>query len=472
MKLIKINRDLKIVILTFIIAFLVTQLPFPAQFNAEAQIMVAIALIAAVFWVTECIPIPVTALLLILLQGLFRIQPFSEALAYIAHPVNSILLAGFIIAGSLKKYGLDRRIGLKFISVVGNKTTHIILGVMTATAFLSMWISNTAAAAVMIPIGVSVIRKWDEKPAGSNLGKAMVIGIAFAANIGGMGTPLGTPPVPITIAFLDELAGIQISFLDWIIRAIPLVILLIPITWKMVTWMYKPEVERIKGSMNDVKKELAGMGGLNRDQKHVILLFIIAVGLWLLDAFGFWLPVPGNWLYLASLIIALMYVFPGIGVLNWREASKEIDWGILILIGGGLALGSGLEKTGVIGIIAGYMETALVHSSLFVVVAVLAFITAFSITFFSSLTATSSTFVPVAIALAISLGISPLLLALVAGMAACFAFLLPVNTPPNAIAYSTDFFHTLDMAKLGIVLTVICVLILVSMAMFYWVPLL
>lgn len=469
--MLEMDRNLKIIISTFVIAFLITQLPFPAQFTLPARIMIAIAFIAVVFWVTECIPIPVTALLIILLQGLFGVMPFSEALSYIAHPVNALLLAGFVIAASLKKYGLDRRVGLKIISFMGNKTTKIVLGVMVATAFLSMWISNTAATAIMLPIGVGVMKKALDDPKGSNTSKLMVIGTAFAANIGGIATPLGTPPVPITIGFLDEMTGISISFLGWVMRALPIVIILIPVSWKLLTWFYTPEVDKAEEGVENVKKELNEVGKLTKKQKHVIVLFAIAVVLWFLDSIGFFLPLPEDWLYIASLLIAIMYVFPGIGVLKWKEASKEINWGILILIGGGLALGSGLQASGLIGIIAGYLEVLLTNSGLLMVIAVMALVTAFSITFFSSLTATSSTFVPIAIALSSKINVSPFVLGFVAGVASCFAFLLPVNTPPNALAYDTGYFKTVEMTKPGIILTLICVLVLIAVASIYWIPL-
>ncbi len=462
------EKNLKIIILTFIIAAIVTQLPFPEAFTPSARIMIAITLIAAVFWVTECIPIPVTALLVILLQGLFQIQSFPKVFSYIAHPVNALLIAGFIIAASLKKYKLDKRIGLQFVSMMGEKTTHTIFGVMAATAFLSMWISNTAAAAIMLPIGVGILGKWKESPKGTNMGKAMIIGIAFAANIGGIATPLGTPPVPITIAFLDSLAGIKLSFLDWVVRAVPLVIILVPLAWKVITSIYKPEIERVTGGMEKIKQELSEMGKLTKKQMHALILFAVAIILWFLDPLRIILPIPTNWMYIASLLIAIMYLLPSIGVVTWKEAKKEIGWGILILVGGGLALGSGLEATGVVSIIAGYMQTLLIHSELIVVIAAVALITAFSITFFSSLTATSSTFVPIAIALAFALKIDPVLLAMVAGAAACFAFLLPANTPPNAIAYKNGFFKTHEMTKVGLLLTVLCVGILIATAISYW----
>jgi len=463
------NRNLTIIIFTFLAASFFTLLPLPL--SMDQKIMIAIAFSAAVLWVTEALPIAVTALLVIILQGVLGIQPVEEVLAYIATPVNTLLLAGFIIAGALKKYDLDRMIGLRFISLMGEKTENLILGVMLATTFLSMWISNTASTAIMLPIGLGIIKKAVDDPKGTNMGKAMVIGIAFTANIGGMGTPVGTPPVPITLGFLRD-EGIYISFGGWMIRAIPVIMLCIPLVWKLMVTLYEPEVKRIKGGTEEVKKELDKMGKLTWKQKHVIVLFFIAVVMWLLDPLGVYLPLPDDWIYIASLLISMMFIFPKIGVIGWKEASDEIGWGVFVLVGGGLALGSGLKKTGVIGIITDHMEVFLADTHLLVIVGSIALITAFSITLFSSLTATSSTFVPVSISLATTLAIEPILIAPVAGMAACLAFLLPANTPPNALAYKTDVFKTYEMTKAGVLATVFCVSALILVVMIFWAPLL
>ncbi|MFW6040898.1 MAG: SLC13 family permease [Thermoplasmatota archaeon] len=460
-------KKIKIIISTFLIAFLITKFPFPPEFTHDGKIMIAIAFTAAIFWITECIPIPVTALLIILLQGLFQIQPFHEVFAYIATPVNTLLIAGFIIAGSLKKYDLDRRIGLRIIVAMGEKTNQLILGLMIGTAFLSMWISNTASTAIMLPIGIGMIKKINDNPKDSNVGKAMVIGIAFAANIGGMGTPVGTPAIPITIAFLDSMADIGVTFLGWMVRAVPLVIILVPIAWKLLTTIYEPKIKIIEGGTESVKRELEKMGELTVKQKHVLILFSLAVFLWISDSF---LSLVEGWLYIASIAIAIMFVLPGVGVLTWKEASDEIGWGVLILVGGGLALGSGLQKTGVISIIAGHMHTLVVNADLVLVIAVVSFVTAFSITLFSSLTATSSTFVPVAITLAYRLNVSPLLLGAVAGLSSCLAFLLPANTAPNAVVYSSGFFKTYEMTKAGLILTALSVIVVIILGALYWSP--
>ncbi len=466
MQLSKSQKKLSIILVTFFIAFLITLLPFPEVFSHEAKIMLAIAVIGAVFWVTECIPIYLTALVIIVLQALFGIQEIGEGLSHIATPVNTLIFAGYVIATAFSKHNLDRRVSLRIISFMGEKTTRLIFGIMIATAFLSMWISNTAATAIMIPISLGIINMEDIEKGKSNLGKAMMLSIAYAANVGGMGTPAGTPASSITVAFLDDLAGIQISFLDWMLRAVPVIIFIIPIMWLLLCYVIYPiEIKKIEGGVKKVRKELQEMGKLTSSQKHIFFLFALAVFLWTSDSF---LPLVSGWLYIASVLIILLFLAPSIGVVNWQETKNNIDWGIFILIGGGLALGSGMEKAGVVEILAAYMSTALEGTSIYIILTTIGLVSAFSITFFSSLTATSSTFVPIAITLAGRFNMNVIIFAMVAGLGACLAFLLPANTPPNAISYSYGYYKTSEMVKAGLPITVSSVIILSAVINLLW----
>ncbi len=459
------RRNLMTIVVTLAAAAAITLLPFPEVFSEDGVRMLAIALVGAVFWITECIPIALTGLVVILLQALVGIQPIAQGLGYIATPVNSIIFAGFIMATALSQYDLDRRISLNIVAGMGERTDRLLLGIMIATAFLSMWISNSAATAIMMPIALGIIKMARLPEGSSNLGRATLIGIAYAANIGGMGTPVGTPACSITIAFIDEMLGIEVGFLDWMIRAVPVVIILIPIAWKLLLLMFPVELDRIQGGTEAVRAELEDMGPADRGQRKVMTLFALAVILWIADSV---LPLMSGWLYIASVIIALMFVAPGIGVVKWKDAAKEMGWDIFILVGGGLALGSGLIQTGVIEVIADSLSGLLAGASPYIIVTFLAFVTAMSITFFSSLTATSTTFVPVSIGLAMQLGMDAVPLAMVAGLASCMAFLLPANTPPNAIVYSANHFRTHEMMKAGLILTVLAVVVLSINANLLW----
>lgn len=458
MELTEDRKKFLIIILTLVIAYIITILPFPEVFSGEAKIMIAITVIGAVFWITECIPIAMTALVIMVLQGLLGIQPIGEALSYIATPVNSLIFAGFIIASAFSKYDIDKRVSLKVISLMGEKTDKLILGIMAATAFLSMWISNTASTAIMIPIALGIINMEDIKKGKSNLGKAMLIGIAYAANVGGMGTPAGTPASSITVVFLNDMADIQVTFLEWMMRAVPIVIVIVPLIWLILCYVIFPlKIKKIKGGSKEVEKKLKNLGALTNKQKHVFLLFFTAVFLWIADSF---FPLISGWIYIASVFIILLFLAPVIGVVKWKEVKNEIGWGVFILVGGGLSLGSGLTKVGIIEIIADFLSKYLVDFNVVLVVSFLAIVTAFSITLFSSLTATSSTFVPIAITLAVQFGMSETLLGMAAGLGACLAFLLPANTPPNAISYSYGYYKTYEMTKAGVPITIVSVVIL------------
>ncbi len=447
MKAAKEKINLAILLVTLSLFLLVHYLPFPDTLTYEAQIMSTIVIMAVVFWVTECIPIALTGLLIIFMQAIFNIKPLSEGLNYVSHPIFTLVFAGFVIAAAISKYEIDKRISLQIILFMGERTDRLILGMMIATAFLSMWVSNTAATVIMLPIAIGII-KLARVNSGSNFSKAMVIGVAFAANVGGMGTPVGTPACTITIAFLEDMANIHISFLEWSMRAVPIVIVLIPITWKLISSIIFPlEIPKIQGGTNMVKQQLYEMGELTGTEKRVMALFTLAVLLWILDTF---LPLIEEWMYVASMINGFIFLIPVIGVITWKEAMQEIRWGLFFLIGGGLALGSGLKETGVIQIITEAMAFLFEGLGIYLIVILITLISGLSITFFCSFSVTATALVPIAIGLAFQLGIDPALLGISAGLGSCLAFLLPANAAPNAIAYSHGYFKTMEMTKAGV----------------------
>ena len=451
-------KNVLIIVITLILGYLITLLPFPENFSREAVLMLSIAFIAVVFWITECIPIYITAIVIMFLQGVLGIQPIGDVLGYIASPVNTIVLAGFVIAAAFSTYDLDTRFSLHVISIMGNKTRNLALGAMLSTALLSMWIANTAAAAIMVPIGVGILEiESREKRQDSNLGKVMLIGIGYAAHIGGIGTPAGTTVAPITIAFLEDMAGIHITFLEWMLRGVPVVILLTPLAWFILSFVIYPlKNEKIGGGREVVSNQLQRLGGLKSGQKHVIFLFFVSILLWVADSF---LPLLDDWLYIASLIIVFMFLAPVIGVISWEEAEEEIGWGVFILVGGGLALGSGLEKTGIISMVGGFLANILVNSPFILIILAIGLLSAISITLLSSVTATASTVVPIAITLALSFGMDVSQFAMVSAFGASLAFLLPI-TPPNAISYKHDYFDSYDMTRAGVPAVILAVLVI------------
>lgn len=427
--------------------------------------MLAIALAAAFLWITEAVPIGVTGVLIIFFEVWAGVFSLAQGLSFLAHPVNTVVVAGYLLAAILVKSGLDVRIGLTVIARMGEKTDRLILGMMISTAFLSLWMSNTAATAIMIPIALGILNLAGVQPGYSNMGKAMTISIAYAANIGGMGTPTGTPANPIAIAFLESMADIRLSFLDWMIRAMPLVILLIPLSWLLLKTIYPLEIQEVKGGLSFVKQRLTEMGKLNKLEKKVLRFFVLAILVWSADSF---IPLHKDWLYLVSAVLSILIVTPKIGFLSWKEAEKKISWGILLVIGGGLAMGTGLQEAGVIDWITALLSSALGQTSETIALLLIALITGgIGITLFCTISGTATVFLPVAIALALKYGWNPVAFGVVACLSCSFAYLLPANTAPNAIAYDAGYFKISDMFTAGIMQVILSILVLMIIAQFY-----
>lgn len=433
----------------------------PTGLSRSGFQMIGIALVSALLWSTELVPIPITALLIIFLQGIFNILPFQESLASLAHPVNTLLFVGFVLAAGLQKFDLDRKISISFIKLAGTRVRRLLFAMMAIVAILSMWMSNTSTVALVVPIVISIIEvSKGEYP---NLKRSFMIGIAYAGTIGGIATPVGTPPNPITIGFLSDMAGVNISFLDWIMIGLPFSLILLPVAWLVVILIYPPEIDEIEVPASALEMEI------NENNKwgvrRFLLIFMAIVVLWLAESF---FALPDNWLYLVAVGGSITMCLPMIGVLSWEELSNEVNWGVLILIGGGLALGSGLSESGVISWIVNSFMAQIQHLPINLVIIVVAAMTSLSIMFFCSLTATSTAFVPLAITLALQLNADPLIFAAAAGIASSFAYILPANTPPNAISYSSGYFETKDMIFSGLILLALSILVFVLVSNFLW----
>lgn len=436
-------------------------LPPPQGLSAEGLSMIGIAVVAALLWSTEVVPIPVTALLVIFLEGTLGVLPFQMALGSIAHPVNSLLFVGFALSAGLQKFGLDKRISISFIRIAGTRVRRLLLAMMAIVALLSMWMSNTSTVALVIPVVMSILDvSRGENP---NLKRAFLIGIAYAGTIGGIATPVGTPPNPITIGFLGDMTDINLNFLDWLMIGLPFTVVLLPLAWLTLILLYPPEVKDIEIPRHAllIEKSVYPPGEIRK----FLLIFTAIVVLWLAESF---MPVPPNWLYIVAIGGTIAMCLPFIGVLSWTELSTKVNWGVLILIGGGLALGNGLSSSGVIDWIVESLLLQIQGLPLSVLIVIIALITSLSIMFFCSITATSTAFVPLAISVAVQLNYDPLIFAAAAGIASSFAYLLPANTPPNALAYSAGYFKTGDMIKAGTILLILSIAVFILLSQLLW----
>jgi len=454
----------------------------PAELASSLQIVFALVLLMVTWWLTEAVPLPATALLPAVVLPFFHVVGVHQhslfsfsvrnVLVNYANPIIYLFMGGFLLAGAMQKWKLDRRFTLWMLTrgSIANDARSILLGIMLVTAFLSMWISNTATAAMMLPLGLGVLSLLGTRPGQSRFGTALMLGIAWAASIGGVGTIIGTPPNGIALGILNStFAGDpgyhSISFLEWMGIGVPYVIIFIPVAWWVVLKTNPPEVTRIEGGKQKMLEQQQTLGPLSAGEKRTIGVFLLAVLLWLSNPFWVHLLPDAlfhrlEWIneYSIGLTVGvLLFLIPvslknAEFVLDWRDA-RFIDWGTLLLFGGGIALSDAMFKTGLAAWIATSIVSELGTPSTLVMLLVIVILVDF-LTEITSNTAVTSMMVPVVISIALRTGESPVTLAVGTALAASMAFMLPVATPPNAIVYSSGYISIRDMVRSGFVLDI------------------
>lgn len=451
-------------------AALMLLLGAPENISPAAWRTAAIALWMGIWWLTEAIPVYVTALLPLILFPLLGVRDIRATAAPYANPVIFLFLAGFMIALAMERWGLHRRIALLILRLVGTGQRAMVGGFMVAAAFLSMWISNTATAAMMLPIALSVV---DIDPGNDDgtaveddrFGAALLLGVAYGASIGGLGTLIGTPPNALLAGYMSETFGVQIGFGRWMLVGVPIVAILLPICWLVLTRLvFRLESGASKESAAFLDAELSRHGSLSRPEALVGAVFFLVAALWMVrPALTGILPGltdPG----IAVMGAVALFVIPagrehGSFLLDWR-CVKRLPWGVLILFGGGLSLAAAIADSGLAGWIAGGLKDLSVLPlvvSLATAVAIVVFLTELT-----SNTATAATFLPVAAAFAVGLSQNPLLFAVPVALAASCAFMMPVATPPNAIVFGSGRISVARMARAGIWMNLIAIGLLVA----------
>ncbi len=448
-----------------LICLLLVFLPAPGGLSPQAWKLVALAAWMVTWWMMEAAPLAITALLPIPLMPLLGIADEKAVAANYGNPLIFLFLGGFLIAGAMQRWGLHRRIALFVVSLTSSSGASIVGGFMLATAFLSMWISNTATALMMYTVGVSVIEfmgsKVKDQEQVRRFGVALMLGIAYSASIGGVGTLIGTPPNTLLASFLADNYGIQIDFATWMLMGVPFVLVLLPIAWLLLCKFIFPIDDLDIGAAGDlVKQELAQMGPMSRGERIVLVVFVLTATLWitrgwLVSLTGLVVSDTGIALVAASVLFVIpASVQNNQFTVDW-EASKNVPWGVLLLFGGGLALASAFQSTG-LALAIGDSVAALDNLNISLIVLA----TAISIIFLTEITsntATTATFLPVLGAVSVGLGFSPMVLTIPVALAASMAFMMPVATPPNAIVFSYEGLRIGDMMKAGIWLNIITI---------------
>lgn len=451
------------IVLGAVFLFATVLLPSPETMAAEAWAALGMMLLMATWWSTEAIPIPATALLPILLIPALGLGTIGEATEPYANPIIFLFLGGFTLGLSMQRWNLHRRIALMTLKAVGRKPRRQIAGFMLATAFLSMWVSNTATAIMMLPIGLSVVAMMDSNnnPEGvQRYGTALLLAIAYSASLGGIATLIGTPPNALLAAYLSENQGLSVGFAQWMLLGLPVTVVMLALAW---WWLTRLDFGLGNSGGDDaIQQELDALGPLGKGEKLVALVFLSTAGAWMFRPLLSRDLMP--WLSDTGIAIAAaiaMFLIP-VNIrsreflLDW-ETAKQIPWGVLLLFGGGLAMAGVISSSGLAEWIAQNLSVAGALPTI-VMIALVAAIIIF-LTEVTSNTATAAAFLPLLGALALSQGLSPLLLAVPAAIAASCAFMMPVATPPNAIVFSGGHMEISDMIRAGFVLNLLGVVV-------------
>jgi sodium-dependent dicarboxylate transporter 2/3/5 len=444
----------------------------PFQVLPAANKILALAAVMICLWVTEALPMPVVALLPLVLFPLLNIAPLAATASSYANPVIFLFMGGFMLGLAIEKWNLHRRIALNIVRLTGTSGDKIILGFIIATGALSMWLSNTATTMMMLPIAMSVIHVIKEnnqnKKGINNFSLSVMIAIALASNLGGIATLIGTPPNVAYAAFINKKYGYNIEFLDWMMVCMPLSILLLFILYiVMVKWLYRNGMRADESTRLLIQNEIDLLGKFSVTEKRVLIIFICTAVLWitkdLINQLGI-IKLDDNMIALIGGIS--LFIMPSgqnknETLLEWSD-TKKLAWGILLLFGGGIALASALEKAGLIENLGTWFAQFAYNQFMLILLVVTVSIFLSEV---MSNVAQVIVFAPVVSSLAEAANMHPLLLGIPMTLAASCASMLPMGTPPNAIAFSSGYIRLRDMTRVGIVMNIIAILLI---TLFSW----
>jgi len=462
-------------------------LPNPAGMSTEAKNALAVVTLMTVWWIAEAIPVYATAFLPLVLYPMLKVLPAAETAENYGHNYVLMMLAGFLLAKAIESSSLHKRIALVLMAALGSSRQRLLLSLMIATAFISMWIANVTAALLMLPIALAIISK-DEAETGktSSFSTAMMVGTAYSASVGGVATLIGSPTNLIFIGIMEKLFpdAPPISFLTWLKIGLPVLIIFLPIVWLYLVKYFKIDGS-IAGSQEIIREELKSLGKMSAAEKRVMWVFAVTTLGWVfrddlaLGNFIFpgWSSMLGLDAYVHDTTVAMtaaifLFALPdgkGKRLLDWKSAS-QIPWGVVMIVGGGYAVAAGFQSTG----LASWIGNQLAFISAFPFWVVLVIVVGFILLFteLNSNTATVNIFLPVLASIAIAGNTNPLLLMIPATFASTFAFMMPASTGPNTVIFASEKISISDMVKCGLGLKLISLVVLTLILYFVIIPIL
>ncbi len=455
------KKNLFILIAAVLIMLFIIWLPISAStgLTVKGKTALGILAFAIILWMTEAIPFPVTGLSLVLFIPLFGLAPFKEAITLgFGNSIIVFFIGIMTMSAALTRSGFTYRLTLIILHKIGFDTSRLLLVFLAIGAFFSMWVTNMGVAAILLPIAVEMLENSGREPLKSNFGKGLMIAIAWGCGIGGMGTPVGNGANVLAIGFLQDMAGLNITFIDWMKVGVPAILFLLPLSWLILKKVFPPEVKTLPIDKKYVEEELTQLGELTNKERNTLILFGIAIFFWLTNPlletyFNLSIPIQA-----VAVFVAVAMFLPTIEVLKWEEAEEIVNWGAIVLIAGGLSLGNILYQTGAVGWLAQTFMQNIGNMNLVLRFIAIVAIVQFLKIFFSSNTATGLVITPIMIALAQGMGLNVWLVAGPAALAISLAFILVPSSPTNVIPYSAGYFTMRDFLVSGIWLSLTGVL--------------
>ncbi|PKL40727.1 MAG: hypothetical protein CVV44_03730 [Spirochaetae bacterium HGW-Spirochaetae-1] len=454
-------------ILSVIVMAVILLLPEPTAIDTGTKLVglggkgkatLAVLSLAVILWITEALPFAITGLLAMSLLVVTKAAPFKQLVNDgFGNPIILFFLGVLILSAAIADTTIMRRIAAFVLYKLGHSPSLIILSFLIVGSFISGWVTDMAVAAMLMPIGVSILRDARLEPLKSNFGRSLMISCAWGPLIGGISTPAGCGPNPLTMGFLKDLAGVNFTFLQWMALGFPAMILMIPAAWVTLVKVFPLEKINLTISRDDYAKQKLEMGGLTKKEGAVLIILAITIFLWIMEPFiNDWTGGVIDYLDISFVAVTcgLLFFIPGIETITWKKAESSISWGGIILIVSGLSMGMAIYKTGAAEWIAwiSFHSIGGLHPALIIFIIVLG--VSLMKVIFSSNTVTGIIVVPLLIALAKNLGLDPVLLAIPAGITSSLAFILVTSTPTNVIPHSSGYFTIGDMAKAGVFMTI------------------
>lgn len=453
------HKDIFFILLAFLIVAIFYFSPSPSGLTHNGQVMIGILIMAAILWITEAIPLAVTGLLIMIIQPLLHVMPPNDVFSSFGNQAVFFLIGAFILAGAIEKHGLHRRIALKFLSKFEKSPRFFSLGIMTSCAFLSFVMPEHGVAALFLPIVVSILIAMKITPKQSNFGKISMLSVAFGCSIGSLGTLIGGARNPLTIGILSDI-GIDVTFFDWMKYSMPVVIIALPLVWLVLQFSFPIEIKDISAARKEIKNQVSVTGKMKKNEFLVLIILIITILLWIFFS---------SYQYFGLAVISILgsILLFLTGVITWKDVEKRVPWGIILLYGGAITLGAGIQKTGAGQWIADQIFN-LAGFNLYLVILVMIIITILLTNVMSNIGAVAI-LLPIGIALAPAIGINPLLSSMIIALSGGLAFMFVIATPGNAITYSSGYFSTKDLFKAGVLANIICIVIVFLVAVGYWI---